>query len=218
MTKDIVSGDFYWITQRGTKTFIAAVDCTGHGVPGAFMSIIGFDLLKNIVRERGVEDPSEVLNQLNFGVSDTFRKSNTDSQKVRDGMDIALCVIDQAKHTIEFAGAMNPICLIRNESISLIKGNRFSIGSFNDDENNRFDKHTIKYQRGDTFYMYSDGYADQFGGPLGKKFKQKRFLHMLLNIHHLPLDKQKDELKENFTNWRDQIEQVDDVLVIGFKL
>jgi ligand-binding sensor domain-containing protein/serine phosphatase RsbU (regulator of sigma subunit) len=218
LTKDIVSGDFYWITQRGTKTFIAAVDCTGHGVPGAFMSIIGFDLLKNIVRERGVEDPAEILNQLNFGVSDTFRKSNTDSQKVRDGMDMALCVIDQAKQTIEYAGAMNPICLIRKGKVSLVKGNRFSIGSFNDDENNKFDKHTIKYKRGDTFYMYSDGYADQFGGPLGKKFKQKRFIHMLLNIHHLPLEKQKNELKENFVNWRDQIEQVDDVLVIGFKL
>ncbi|MBN2669883.1 MAG: SpoIIE family protein phosphatase [Bacteroidales bacterium] len=218
MTKDIVSGDFYWIAQKGTKIFVAAVDCTGHGVPGAFMSIIGFDLLKNIVRERGVDDPAEILNQLNFGVSDTFRKSNTDAQKVRDGMDMALCVIDQSKRTIEFAGAMNPICMIRNESISLIRGNRFSIGSFGDDENNKFEKYVINYEPGDTIYMFSDGYADQFGGPLGKKFKQKRFLHMLLNIHHLSMNKQKAELKENFIRWRDQIEQVDDVLVIGFKL
>ncbi len=218
MTKDIVSGDFYWIAQRGNKTFIAAVDCTGHGVPGAFMSIIGFDLLKNIVRERGVEDPSEILNQLNYGVSDTFRKSNTDTQKVRDGMDMALCVIDHTKHTVEFSGAINPMVLIRDGSISLLKGNRFSIGSFNDDENNKFEKHTIQYKAGDCFYMFSDGYADQFGGPFAKKFKQKRFLHLLLNIHHLPMEKQKYELKENFNQWRDQIEQVDDVLVIGFKL
>ena len=218
LTKDIVSGDFYWITQRKTKTFIAAVDCTGHGVPGAFMSIIGFDLLKNIVKERGVEDPAEILNQLNYGVSDTFRKSNEDSHSVRDGMDMSLCVIDHSKHTLEFSGAMNPLCLIREESISIIKGNRFSIGSFNDNESNKFETHTIKYLPGDTFYMFSDGYPDQFGGPFGKKFKHKRFLHMLLNIHHLSPSKQKTELQENFKNWKGQIEQVDDVLVIGFKL
>lgn len=218
ITKDIVSGDFYWIAQRGTKTFIAAVDCTGHGVPGAFMSIIGFDLLKNIVRERGVEDPAEILNQLNYGVSDTFRNTNSDDQKIRDGMDITLCVIDKSKHTIEFSGAMNPLCMIREDSISLIKGNRFSIGSLNDDENNKFDKHTIKYKQGDSFYLFSDGYFDQFGGALGKKFKQKRFLHLLLNIHHLSPEKQRNELKENFNRWKDQLEQVDDVLVIGFKL
>ncbi len=217
-TKDIVSGDFYWIAQKGTKTFVAAVDCTGHGVPGAFMSIIGFDLLKNIVKERGVEDPAEILNQLNYGVSDTFRNTSDKEQKVRDGMDMTLCVIDHSKHTVEFSGAMNPLCLIRNNSISLIKGNRFSIGSFNDDETNKFDTHTFKYKTGDTIYLFSDGYADQFGGPLGKKFKQKRFLHMLLNIYHLSPDKQKRELKENFNNWKGQIEQVDDVLVIGFKL
>ena len=217
-TKDIVSGDFYWIAQRGTKIFIAAVDCTGHGVPGAFMSIIGFDLLKNIVKERGVEDPAEILNQLNYGVSDTFRKNNTDEHKVRDGMDMSICVIDRSKHTLEFSGAMNPLCFIREDSISIVKGNRFSIGSFNDNEDNKFDNHLIKYKAGDTIYLFSDGYADQFGGPMGKKFKQKRFLHMLLNIHHLPADKQKNELTENFENWKGQIEQVDDVLVIGFKL
>lgn len=218
MTKDIVSGDFYWLAQRGTKTFIAAVDCTGHGVPGAFMSIIGYDLLKNIVKERGIEDPAEILNQLNYGVSETFRKKTIDEQTVRDGMDIALCVIDHSKHTIEFSGAMNPLCLIRNDSISLIKGNRFSIGSFNDDETNRFENHTFKYIPGDMIYLFSDGYADQFGGPLGKKFKQKRFLHMLLNIHHLPSHKQKIEIEENFANWKGQVEQLDDVLIIGFRL
>lgn len=217
-TKDIVSGDFYWIAQRGTKTFVAAVDCTGHGVPGAFMSIIGFDLLKNIVKERGVEDPAEILNQLNFGVSDTFRNIAIDTHTVRDGMDLAMCVIDHSKQTIEFAGAMNPLCLIRDDSITIIKGNRFSIGSLNEDEFNKFDNHTFKYKTGDTIYLYSDGYPDQFGGPLGKKFKQKRFLHMLLNIYHLSPQKQKVELKENFENWKGQLEQIDDVLVIGFKL
>lgn len=218
MTKDIVSGDFYWIAQRGTKTFIAAVDCTGHGVPGAFMSIIGFDLLKNIVKEREIEDPAEILNQLNYGVSDTFRKSSTNEQSVRDGMDMALCVIDHSKHTVEFAGAMNPLCLVRDGSISMIKGNRFSIGSYNDDDTNKFENHTLKYKTGDFIYLFSDGYADQFGGPLGKKFKQKRFLHLLLNIYHLSPLKQKKELKENFLNWKGQMEQVDDVIVIGFKL
>ena len=217
-SKDIVSGDFYWVSQQNTKTFIATVDCTGHGVPGAFMSIIGFDLLNNIVKERGIEDPGEILNQLNYGVSNTFRKSQEKSQSVRDGMDMSLVVVDHSKATVEFAGAMNPLCLIRDESISVIKGNRFAIGSFNDNEANKYDTHTIKYQKGDAFYMYSDGYPDQFGGPYGKKFKYKKFLHMLLNIHHLPVEKQKEELNENFSNWKGQFEQVDDVLVIGFKL
>ena len=218
LTKDIVSGDFYWITQRGSKTFIAAVDCTGHGVPGAFLSIIGLDFLRNIVKERGIEDPAEILNQLNHGVSDIFRKSAANDKTLRDGMDITICVIDKSKQTVQFSGAMNPLCLIRDNSFSMIKGNRFSIGSAGDNENLRFETHTLNYQSGDMFYMFSDGYADQFGGPLGKKFKPKRLFKLLLNIHHLSPEKQQKELQENFFRWKGQIEQIDDVMIIGFKL
>ncbi len=217
LNKDIVSGDFYWVTQRAHKTFIAAVDCTGHGVPGAFMSIVGFNLLKSIVIERGVEEPAEILNQLSYETNDTFKSSGADT-KIQDGMDMALSVIDHNKNTLEFAGAVNPLCLIRNNEISIFKGNRFSIGSFKENDVRRFDSHIIPIQSGDTFYMYSDGYVDQFGGSRGKKFKHQRFLHLLLNINHLSMEQQKRELKDNFIAWKGSEEQIDDVLVVGFKL
>ncbi len=217
LNKDIVSGDFYWVTQRGHKTFIAAVDCTGHGVPGAFMSIVGFNLLKSIVIERGVEDPAEILNQLNYETIDTFKSSGTNRQ-IQDGMDMSLCVIEHNKNTLVFSGAVNPLCLIRNNEVSLFKGNRFSIGSFKENDSQKFDSHTIPFLPGDNFYMYSDGYIDQFGGSKGKKFKHQRFLHLLLSISHLSMTHQKNELKDNFNRWKGSEEQIDDVLVIGFKL
>jgi len=214
--KDIVSGDFYWISEKNNKIYIAAVDCTGHGVPGAFMSIIGFDLLRSITKEQGVEDPAEILNLLDIGVSETFSK-NLEEKSVKDGMDISLAVIDKNTKKIYFAGAFNPLLIIRNNKIIEIKGNRFSVGR-TENEDQKFDKHTIDYKQGDMIYIFSDGYADQFGGPIGKKMKLRRFRHILLTISKMPLIKQREFLDQSFDNWKGELEQVDDILVIGVRL
>ena len=215
--KDIVSGDFYWVTEKESKIFIAAVDCTGHGVPGAFMSIIGYDLLRNITKEQGVENPSQILNLLNLGISETFSKHANESS-VKDGMDVSLLVIDRNNKLLEYAGAFNPLYIARDNKIIEVKGNRFAVGKLEGNEDNKFDNHVIPYKDKDMVYIFSDGYADQFGGPLGKKFKFRRFRHLLLTINSLPLLKQKAFLEENFDSWKGQLEQVDDILVIGIRL
>lgn len=215
--KDIVSGDFYWITEKNDKIFIAAVDCTGHGVPGAFMSIIGFDLLRNITKEQGVDDPAEILNKLNKGVSDTFSK-NVDENDVKDGMDLSLIVMDKKNEEITYSGAMNPLYIIRNNKLIIVKGNRFSVGKISDNEKNTFDSHKIKVYPNDMIYIFSDGYADQFGGQFGKKYKFRRFKHLLLTIHKLSPKKQKEFLSDNLNSWKGELEQVDDILIIGIKI
>ena len=215
--KDIVSGDFYWVTEKDDKIFVAAVDCTGHGVPGAFMSIIGFDLLRNITKEQGVNNPSEILNRLNKGVSDTFSK-NVDDNDVKDGMDLSLVVIDKNNKELTYSGAMNPLYLIRNNKLIIVKGNRFSVGKASVNENQNFDEHKIKLQQGDMLYIFSDGYPDQFGGQFGKKYKFRRFKHLLLTIHKLSANKQKEFLEDNLNSWKGELEQVDDILIIGIKV
>lgn len=215
--RDIVSGDFYWISEKESKIFVAAVDCTGHGVPGAFMSIIGFDLLRNITREQNVEDPSEILNLLNLGVADTFSKQSTDYE-LKDGMDMSLLIIDRINKKLQYAGAYNPLYIVRNKELIEIKGNRFSIGKIEGNENKRFDVHELEYELNDMLYLFSDGYADQIGGPFQKKFKFRRFQHLILSVHSLPLLKQKNFLDETFETWKGQMEQVDDILIIGIRL
>jgi len=213
--KDIVSGDFYWITEIGDKLFIAAVDCTGHGVPGAFMSIIGYDLLRNITKERGIHRPSEVLDQLNKSLIELLTKNNIAVGQVKDGMDITLCVFHKSKGIIEFSGALNPLYLIRDNKIETIKGDRYSVGLGNEHPDENFKNHIIKLQLGDRLYIFSDGYSDQFGGPSGKKMKFRRFRHLLLSIHDYPFDQQQDYLKNHFVEWMGPHEQVDDILIMG---
>lgn len=216
--KDIVSGDFYWIAEKNNKIFVAAADCTGHGVPGAFMSIIGFDLLRNITKEQGIEDPAQILNLLNEGVAETFSRNTTQSA-VKDGMDIALCVIEKSTWTLEFAGAMNPVIIIRDNKIISIRGNRFSVGMASEGAVvDRFESHHIPLKENDVLYIFSDGFPDQFGGPFGKKFKYSRFRQLLLTVHSLPMKKQKAFIEENLNNWKGELEQVDDILVIGIKV
>ncbi len=215
--RDIVSGDFYWITEKEDKIFVAAVDCTGHGVPGAFMSIIGFDLLRNITREQNIEDPADILNHLNLGVADTFSKQSSDYE-LKDGMDVALLVIDRVNKQLQYSGAFNPLYIVRNKEVIEIKGNRFSIGKMEGNENRKFDTHCLDYMENDMVYLFSDGFADQLGGPFGKKFKLRRFQHLLLSVHSLPLMKQKNFLDETFESWKGQLEQVDDILIIGIQL
>lgn len=218
MPKDIVSGDFYWIDEKRNKVFVAAVDCTGHGVPGAFMSIIGYDLLRSITKERDIENPAQILNQLNRGVSETFRKKREDDE-VKDGMDLSLIVIDKHNMTLEYAGAINPVYIVRNKKLIEIKGNRFSVGSsFIEEDFNTFENHQFGVKPGDIVYIFSDGYPDQFGGPNGKKFKYRRFRNLLLKIHQKSLKQQKAILEETINDWKGDLEQVDDILVIGIKI
>ena len=215
--KDIVSGDFYWVNQRNDKVFLAVIDCTGHGVPGAFMSIIGYELLRNIINLQGIEKPGNILNKLNEDFSSIFETDGDRDFSFRDGMDIGFCVIDRKNNMLEFAGAFSPLYLVRNKSIIEIKGNRFSVGIMDDLINESFENHTMKLKKGDMIYLFSDGYPDQFGGEEGKKFKYRRFRHLLLNIHALPVNEQEKMLEQSIVQWMGDNEQVDDILIIGVR-
>ena len=215
--KDIVSGDFYWINQHGNKIYVAAVDCTGHGVPGAFVSIIGFELFRKITTSEQGSNPAMILDTLNDNFAEIF--SDGEQVYLNDGMDLSLCVIDKKEKSLDFAGAFNPLYLVRNETIIEVKADRFSVGADVHASASRqlFKSHKIFLHPDDMLYIFSDGYADQFGGPEGKKFKYRRFRHLLLTIHKLPLDKQAFILEESIEEWKGDTEQIDDILVIGIR-
>lgn len=215
--KDIVSGDFYWINEIKDTIFIAAVDCTGHGVPGAFMSIIGFELFRKLTNVEGIKKPSEILNSLNDDFQGIF--SDIEDMSLKDGMDLAFCSLNKKTKILEFAGAFNPLYLIRENSVIEIKGDRNAVGLYvPESKKSSFENHSIQLQKDDIFYIFSDGFADQFGGPEGKKYKYRRFRHLLLALHHLQLDKQHDFLYKSIMEWKGDIDQVDDILVIGIKV
>jgi ligand-binding sensor domain-containing protein/serine phosphatase RsbU (regulator of sigma subunit) len=216
--KDIVSGDFYWVASKNEKTLFAAVDCTGHGVPGAFMSIIGHNSLDKIVGEMDITQPAQILDELNKGVSHTLRQKSEDSE-VKDGMDISLVSIDLKNMLMEFAGAHNSLYLIRDGEIHETKPDKFAIGSFVKQEKRNFKNHEIEIKKGDMIYVFSDGYADQFGGELGKKFKYRPFKELLLASCNLPVQEQRDKIEAIFVDWMGGVhEQIDDVLIIGVKI
>ena len=222
LPKDIVSGDFYWMTKKKDLVIYAAVDCTGHGVPGAFMSIVGYNQLNYAVDVRKARNANTILEYLNEGVVESLReKSNGNGRGnidvVRDGMDMALCVIDTKNMKLEFAGANNPLCLVRDGEMIHIKGDRQSIGG-NYDELPGFTNHEMDLQQGDVLYTFSDGYPDQFGGEDGRKFMQKKFRKLLTEIHHHPIEKQRQILEDVLVKWRGNEEQVDDILVMGVRI
>ena len=187
--KDIVSGDFYWFQESNGKVLFAAVDCTGHGVPGAFMSLIGANALNQIVKEGGENNPSVILNELNRLSSEALNKGE-DSVSVRDGMDLALCAVDIKNGKLEYAGANNPLYIIRGDELIQTKADKFAIASFEDGVK-QYTTHEFELQKGDVIYVFSDGYADQFGGVKGKKFMYKQFRDLLRVIKDLPLEEQK---------------------------
>ncbi|MEQ9353156.1 MAG: SpoIIE family protein phosphatase [Vicingaceae bacterium] len=215
--KDIVSGDFYWMGEANNKVFFAAVDCTGHGVPGAFMSIVGYNQLKQAIITTGGSSPAQILDHLNIGVSETLHQKDANSTS-KDGMDIAICALNKDTLELEYAGAFNPLYLLRSGKIIQTKGDKFPIGSFLDGATPNFTNNKIQLQPGDLIYIFSDGYADQFGGPRGKKFMYKRFRELLLKNSAKDLSDQKDVLKETLFNWMKNEEQVDDILVMGVKV
>lgn len=213
--KDIVSGDFYFMADKGEHVIFAAVDCTGHGVPGAFMSIVGHNLLERIVGEHGITEPARILDELNKSISETLRQNELEDNTVRDGMDIALCTYNRKSKVLQFAGAFNPLWMIRGGELIEIKADKFPIGNTKLNDTNKFRNHEIKLQKGDTIYVFSDGYCDQFGGPDGKKFKASNLKQLLLKSQHLDMDEQFHLLNSNIESWRGNHEQVDDILVIG---
>jgi serine phosphatase RsbU (regulator of sigma subunit) len=196
---------------------IAAVDCTGHGVPGAFMSIVGFNQLNYAVSVKKARTASVILDELNKGVITTLNENTSDSS-IKDGMDMALCVFDFKANKVEFAGANNPLLLIRDNNIIKYKGDRLPIGAFEGSKPQLFCNNEIDLLPGDNLYLFSDGYADQFGGPENKKFMFKRFEEMLLEISNQSMERQKEILKTRLAEWKGNNEQVDDILVIGIKV
>lgn len=216
--KDIVSGDFYWAHQSvdQQKVIFAVADCTGHGVPGAFMSLIGHSLLNELVVEDNMTDSSEILNELRHSIIDALKQKGS-NEEAKDGMDIALCVWDKSKQIIEYSGAHNPLYLIRQGVLHEYKGDLQGIG-FNRYPTKPFTKHTLSVQKGDSLYLFSDGFVDQKGGAEGKKFLYKQFRDLLIKISHLPMNEQSLKIQKTFLDWKGHYPQLDDVCILGLKL
>jgi serine phosphatase RsbU (regulator of sigma subunit) len=217
MPRDIVSGDFYWFAEKEEVSLLAAADCTGHGVPGAFMSMICIALLDSIVYEKNITSPDKVLERLSRDVIATLDQKNTNSH---DGMDVVLLSISKDKKTVQYAGAKNPLFYVTNNEIHEIKGDKCPVGDPYYPEDRQFTAHTIQITSPTYFYALSDGYPDQFGGKEKRKFGKKELRNILLNVHTEEMDRQRHILQENITQWMDRglEKQIDDILVIGVKL
>ncbi|HCX99249.1 MAG TPA: hypothetical protein DG754_03835 [Bacteroidales bacterium] len=216
LPRDIVSGDFYWFTKRQNKMILVAADCTGHGVPGAFMSMLGISSLYEIVNKEGTMQPAQILNLLRDFVKQTLSQTGKQDEQ-KDGMDISLCMLDTENMKLEWAGAYNPLLLIRNREIIEYKADKMPVGIHITDHK-PFTNHVIDIKPDDRFYMYSDGFPDQFGGKDGRKYMSKRFKQFLLEIHQKPMAEQKEILHQEHLNWRDDSEQIDDIVIFGVRV
>jgi len=240
--KDVVSGDFYFVEAIETKAKVdnksvifSAVDCTGHGVPGAFMSIVGNNLLTQAINEGQINSPAEALAFLNEGVNKTL-KQGAHKSTVRDGMDMALCTLNESRTKLSFAGAKNPLYIVRNKQVEgaeipypikaettdvaiyEIKGDKQPIGNHSDAQLVPFTNHELNIQKNDMIYIFTDGFADQFGGPKGKKFNYRQFRNLLMKIVDQPVEDQKNILNQTFIDWKGTLDQVDDVLIMGIRV
>ncbi len=212
--RDVVSGDFYWIKVKERKVIVVAADCTGHGVPGAFLSILGISFLNEIVNHysRALQ-ANRILNELREYIMKALNQTG-DHYEQRDGMDIALYIIDYKEETLQFSGANNSLYLVRDKNLIELKADRMPIG-INASEEDSFTNHVMNLKENDMIYIFTDGFADQFGGDKGKKYKYPNFRDLLLKNHELPLEKQKMILWQEFIQWKGKYNQIDDVLVIG---
>lgn len=218
--KEIVSGDFYWLSQQNNCTYIAVVDCTGHGVPGAFMSMIGNAFLNEIVNERKIQDTAEILNKLDEAIIEALKQDTSADKRQEDGMDISLCKIDKATNTIEYSAANHKLLVIRDGRIEVLDGDGFPIGGMvkiKQRKNAQRTSSTISIEKGMRLYMHSDGFIDQFGGPDNQRFKTTRFHEMLLEIQKHDIHEQYMELSRRFDEWKGNRRQLDDVLVMGIE-
>lgn len=217
--KDIVSGDFFWIEQKGDTVLFAAVDCTGHGVPGAMMSVLGFNLLSQAVNEKGLTSPSAILKHLDIGINQTLRQK-TEENAMKDGMDLALCSLDTKTLELQFSGAYNPLWIVKDSGKELIeiKGTKKPIGANEEGDAGVFKTHTIQLQKGDCIFIFTDGFADQFGGSKGKKFMYKPMKELLTSNSNKPMQNQVNILENTIYTWQGTHEQVDDILIIGVRV
>jgi serine phosphatase RsbU (regulator of sigma subunit) len=232
--KDIVSGDFYWVEELNGEVLFAAVDCTGHGVPGAMMSVIGLKSLNQAVQDKKLSKPCDILQYLDIAVNDTLRQSS-DVNAVKDGMDLALCNINYKTLTLQYAGAFNGLCIIRKQianshqpkgtreifygsDLLELRPDKLPIGSNTDGIADIFVNHEFQLQPHDLVYIYTDGYADQFGGPKGKKFKYNQLKDVLVSLADVPVEAHAGILEKHLKDWQGSQEQVDDVLVIGVRI
>lgn len=226
--RDIVSGDFYWFDRvianqsGGNPTellCVAAADCTGHGVPGAFMSIIGSNLLTQTSTHPKVNSPADALNFINAEIKKILNnKSSEHEPSLRDGMDVALIAIEKQNKRLHFAGANNPVFIVRNGELTELKADKFPITASTEQQNTSFTDKSFDLQTGDCVYLFTDGYADQFGGDKGKKFMYKRMKELFISIGSLSMKEQHKQIEMAFQAWKGHLEQVDDVLVIGIKI
>jgi serine phosphatase RsbU (regulator of sigma subunit) len=213
LPKDIVAGDFYWASNEGDEFIIAAADCTGHGVPGALVSVVCSNAMNRAVKEFGLKEPGKILDKVRELVIDTFERSE---QEIKDGMDISLCVIDKKSGNVAWSGANNPLWYISNGEMKEITPNKQPIGKHFDQR--PFTTHKINLQKGDMVFCFTDGYADQFGGPKSKKLKYNQLKELLFTNFRLPVEEQKKKLYDYFEEWKGDIEQVDDVCIIGVRI
>ncbi len=213
--RDIVSGDFYWISQSDHRIVLTAADCTGHGVPGSLMSMLGITMLHEIVNEKGVMNSDEILNQLRLSIARTLKQEGRIGEQ-KDGIDMALIIYDTQSRKLEFSGANNPIYIVRNGEMLEYKGNNMPVAYY--EKMSDFTRYTIEMKKGDRVYMFTDGFPDQFGGPQGKKFKYRPFKDLLLEVHERPMEEQHRILSLIFEEWKGDLSQIDDVLVIGLRL
>ena len=215
--KDVVSGDFYWVyrTSKGQIYFTVA-DCTGHGVPGAFMSMIGTSLLNEVIIENALVDTAEILMKMREQIIKSLDQKAAQGNN-KDGMDMALCKYDPKKKTVQYSGAYNPLIHISGKEINHIKGDNQPI-ALHTGKKLPFTSHEIEVKKGDMLYIYSDGFADQFGGERGKKYMSGKFKKYLLSISDKPIDKQDTLIKEEFTTWKGDLELIDDVCVMGVRV
>jgi len=220
--RNIVSGDFYWIKEKNQKLIVVVADCTGHGVPGAFMSMLGISFLNEIVSKEEHFLPNKILNSLRNHIIESLKQKGIDSES-RDGMDISLCTIDLKRKELQFAGANNPLYIVRNNELTEIRGDRMPVAIY--ERMKDFTLHDLEFRKGDMLYMFSDGYPDQFGGEHGKKFKYKPFQQLLMDIHSDDLSQQKIILEKTFEDWKSWIQpggqefdQIDDIIVLGMRL
>jgi serine phosphatase RsbU (regulator of sigma subunit) len=216
LPKNVVSGDFYWIEKNRDRVVFAVADATGHGVSGALMHMMGIIFLNQIVKHKRYHHPSEILEELREYVISSLHQTG-EIGEAQDGMDIALCMIDMKERKLKFSGANNPLYIINNRGLREIRGDRMPVG-ININYDKPFTNHDVQLAPGDTLYLFTDGYADQFGGDKGKKFRYKYFKELLLSNHGISLKKQKEVLKHTFFKWKGEYEQIDDVLVMGIKI